>query len=111
MHRLLLSYFGNVGARMVAGIPVRDCTGGFKCFRSDVLRSIDLKKVGSSGYSFQVEMNFYVWKKGFKIVEIPIVFTDRRIGTSKMSTKIIREGLVLLWKLRLMSIFLYRKRI
>lgn len=111
MHRLLLSYFGNVGARMVAGIPVRDCTGGFKCFRSDVLRSIDLRKVGSSGYSFQVEMNFYVWKKGFKIVEIPIVFTDRRIGTSKMSTKIIREGLVLLWKLRLMSIFLYRKRI
>lgn len=111
MHRLLLSYFGNVGARMVAGIPVRDCTGGFKCFRSDVLRSIDLRKVGSSGYSFQVEMNFYVWKKGFKIVEIPIVFTDRRIGTSKMSTKIIREGLVLLWKLRLMSIFLYRKRV
>jgi dolichol-phosphate mannosyltransferase len=110
MSRLLISYFGNVGARIVAGIPVKDCTSGFKCFHSEVLKSINLNKVGSSGYSFQVEMNFHVWKQGFTIVEIPIIFTDRRIGESKMSTKIVREALVLLWKLRLMSIFYSGKR-
>ncbi len=105
MRRLLLSYFGNKGARIVAGVPIKDCTSGFKCFKSKVLRNINLNKIGSSGYSFQVEMNYHVWKLGFRIVEIPIVFTDRKIGVSKMSTKIIREALVLLWKLRLMSIF------
>lgn len=110
MSRLLISYFGNIGARLVAGIPVKDCTSGFKCFRSKVLKSINLKKVGSSGYSFQVEMNFHVWKQGFRIVEIPIVFTDRKLGISKMSTKIVREALLLLWKLRFMSIFYSRKR-
>ncbi len=110
MSRLLISYFGNIGARIVAGIPVKDCTSGFKCFHSKVLKSINLNKVGSSGYSFQVEMNFYVWKQGFNIVEIPIIFTDRKIGESKMSTKIVREALILLWKLRLMSIFYPGKR-
>ncbi len=110
MSRLLISYFGNIGARIVAGIPVKDCTSGFKCFHSKVLKSINLNKVGSSGYSFQVEMNFHVWKQGFTIVEIPIIFTDRRVGESKMSTKIVREALILLWKLRLMSIFYSGKR-
>ncbi len=110
MSRLLLSYFGNLGARIVAGIPVQDCTGGFKCFKSKVLRSLNLNKVASSGYSFQVEMNYYVWRQGFKIVEIPIVFTDRKIGVSKMSTKIVQEALALLWKLRLMSLFSARKK-
>lgn len=110
MKRLLLSYFGNMAVRFVAGVPVKDCTAGFKCFKSDVLRSINFNKVGSSGYSFQVEMNYYVWKQGFNIVEIPIVFTDRKIGVSKMSTKIVQEALGLLWKLRLMSIFSSRKR-
>ncbi len=110
MHRLLISYFGNIGARIIAGIPVKDCTGGFKCFRREVLQNINLNRVGSSGYSFQVEMNYHVWKRGFNIVEIPIVFTDRRFGVSKMSTKIVREALVLLWKLRFMSIFSKRKR-
>ncbi len=110
MSRLLLSYFGNIGARLIAGVPVKDCTGGFKCFKSHVLRSINLNRVGSSGYSFQVEMNYHVWKLGFNIVEIPIVFTDRKLGVSKMSTKIVREALVLLWKLRFMSIFFKRKR-
>lgn len=104
MSRLLLSYFGNLGARIVAGIPVKDCTGGFKCFRRRVLENINLSRIGSSGYSFQVEMNYHVWKKGFRIIEIPIIFTDRRRGVSKMSTKIVREALVLLWKLRLQSI-------
>lgn len=104
MSRLLLSYFGNLGARVVAGVPVKDCTGGYKCFRRSVLQTLNLDKIGSSGYSFQVEMNYYVWKKGFRIVEIPIVFTDRQFGESKMSTKIVKEALLLLWKLRLLSL-------
>lgn len=105
MKRLLISFFGNIGARLIAGIPVKDCTGGFKCFRSRVLKQISLDKIGSSGYSFQVEMNYHVWRNGFKITEIPIVFYDRQRGVSKMSTKIIREALVLLWKLRFLSMF------
>jgi len=109
MGRLLLSYFGNLGARIVAGVPIKDCTGGFKCFRRSVLKAVDLGRIGSSGYSFQVEMNYHVWKKGFRIVEIPIVFTDRQRGASKMSTKIVREALVLLWKLRFRSMFSRRK--
>jgi dolichol-phosphate mannosyltransferase len=110
MSRLLISYFGNVYARMVTGIPVRDCTGGFKCFRRAVLEALDFRSIASSGYSFQIEVNFYAWKKGFRIREIPIVFTDRRRGASKISRGIIREGLVLvLWKLRIAPLF-RRKR-
>jgi dolichol-phosphate mannosyltransferase len=105
MSRLLLSYFASFFVRIIVGIPIRDCTAGFKCFRRQVLEKINLAKIDSSGYSFQIEMNYYAWKKRFRIVEIPIVFTDRQRGTSKMSTKIIREALVLLWKLRLLSIF------
>lgn len=106
MSRLLLSYFANMYARIVTGIPVRDCTGGFKCFRRRVLESLDLKNIGSSGYSFQIEVNFFTWKKGFRIAEIPIVFTDRKRGASKMSGGIIREALVIvLWKLRIVQMF------
>ncbi len=105
LSRLLLSYFGNVAARLIAGIKIQDCTGGFKCFRADTLRALNLDKIGSAGYSFQVEMNFHVQKKGLTIKEIPIVFTDRERGVSKMSTKIIREALGLLWKLRFLSMF------
>lgn len=105
MSRLLISYVGNLYARKVAGIPVRDCTGGFKCFRREVLEGINLGRISSSGYSFQIEVNYVTWKKGYRIAEIPIVFTDREHGESKMSTKIIREALVLLWKLRFMSLF------
>jgi len=106
MPRLLLSYFANMYARIVTGIPVRDCTGGFKCFRRKVLESLDFKTIGSSGYSFQIEVNFFAWKKGFTIAEIPIVFTDRKRGASKMSGHIIREALVIvLWKLRIVQMF------
>jgi dolichol-phosphate mannosyltransferase len=105
MSRLLLSYFANQLTRFLIGIPLRDITAGFKCFRREVLESIDFEKVSSSGYSFQVELNYFVWKKGFRIAETPIVFTDRRRGVSKMSSKIIREGLFLIWKLRLVSLF------
>jgi dolichol-phosphate mannosyltransferase len=106
MSRLLVSYFGNVYARIVTGIPVRDCTGGFKCFRRQVLEALDFDSIASSGYSFQIEVNFYSWKKGFRILEIPIVFTDRKRGASKISRGIIREALVLvLWKLRIAPLF------
>ena len=105
MKRLLLSYCASIVARIITGLPLRDCTAGFKCFRRAVLEKISLDTIDSSGYAFQIEMNFFTWKNKFRIAEIPIVFTDRQRGTSKMSTKIIREALVLLWKLRFVSIF------
>jgi dolichol-phosphate mannosyltransferase len=104
MSRLLLSYFANIVTRVITGVPVRDCTAGFKCFRRQVLERINLDKIDSSGYSFQIEVNYMAWKNGFRIREIPIVFTDRRRGVSKMSTKIVREALILLWKLRFLSL-------
>ncbi len=105
MRRLLLSFFASVYTRIITGMPVRDATGGFKCFRRKVLESIDLDKVQSNGYSFQIEMTFKAYKKGFKIKEIPIVFMDRVKGTSKMSKKIVYEAVFMVWKLRLRSIF------
>ncbi len=97
--RLLLSYFANVYARFVTGLPVWDATGGFKCFRASVLQSIDLARVKSNGYAFQIEMSFRAWKRGFRIVEIPIVFVDRTEGTSKMSKSIVREAVWMVWRL------------
>jgi len=105
MSRLLLSYFANVYTRIITGLPVRDSTGGFKCFRREVLEGIDLDVIKSNGYTFQIEVSMRVWKKGFKIKEIPIVFTDRQEGASKMKKKIIREAIWMVWYLRLMSIF------
>ncbi|MFP4164940.1 MAG: polyprenol monophosphomannose synthase [Chitinispirillaceae bacterium] len=105
MSRLLLSYFANRFARIVTGLPITDCTGGYKCFRRKLLETIDLDNIASSGYSFQIELNYFAWKKGFALKEIPIVFTDRKRGESKMSTRIIREALFLIWKLRISSIF------
>ena len=105
MSRLLLSYFANTYTRIVTGIPLRDATGGFKCFRREVLEAIDLDAVHSSGYSFQIEMSMRVWKKGYKIKEIPIIFYDRVAGDSKMSKKIVREAIWMVWLLRLKSMF------
>ena len=105
MARLLLSYYANVYTRFVTGIPIRDATGGFKCFRREVLETIDLDAVQASGYMFQIEMNMRTWKKGFRIKEIPIIFTDRVAGQSKMSKKIMREAMWMVWALRLKSIF------
>lgn len=99
--RLLLSYFANLYTRIVTGMPVKDGTGGFKCFKRKVLESINLDAIHSNGYSFQIEMNFITWKKGFPIIEIPITFVDRVEGTSKMSKKIVREAILIVWKLRL----------
>jgi dolichol-phosphate mannosyltransferase len=98
--RLMLSYFANVYARFVTGLSVFDATGGFKCFRRKVLQAIDLNDVRSNGYAFQIEMSFRAWKKGFRIVEIPIVFVDRTEGSSKMSKKIVREAVWMVWRLR-----------
>jgi len=102
--RLLLSYFANLYSRIITGMPVKDGTGGFKCFRRIVLESINLNNIRSNGYSFQIEMNFITWKKGFKVIEIPITFVDRVQGTSKMSKKIVREAIFMVWKLRIKSI-------
>lgn len=98
--RLMLSYFANVYARAVTGLNVFDATGGYKCFRRRVLEAIDLTDVRSNGYAFQIEMSFRAWKKGFRIVEIPIVFVDRTEGSSKMSKKIVREAVWMVWRLR-----------
>ncbi|HEX7090216.1 MAG TPA: polyprenol monophosphomannose synthase [Longimicrobiales bacterium] len=103
--RLLLSYFANVYARVVTGLPVADATGGYKCFRSAVLRAIDLDRVESEGYAFQIEMSLRAWKRGFRIGEIPIVFVDRTLGESKMSKRIIWEAVWKVWKLRLLDLF------
>ncbi len=103
MRRLLLSYFANKYTRFITGMPIQDATGGFKCFRRKVLESINLDKIRSNGYAFQIEMTFKTWKKGFKVGEIPIVFVDRVKGTSKMSKKIVREAVVMVWKLRIRS--------
>lgn len=105
LSRLLLSYFANRYTRFITGLPMCDSTGGYKCFRREVLESINLDKIHSGGYSFQIEMNFKAWKNGFRIKEIPIIFIDRAIGKSKMSKKIVREAVIMVWLLKIKSIF------
>jgi dolichol-phosphate mannosyltransferase len=100
LRRLFLSLGANVYTRLVTGMPIRDATGGFKCFRREVLEAIPLERIRSDGYSFQIEMNYQAWKRGFAIREIPIVFTDRRVGVSKMNRKIIVEAIWMVWRLR-----------
>jgi dolichol-phosphate mannosyltransferase len=100
MSRLLLSYGANIYARIVTGLRLDDSTGGFKCFRRKVLEAIDLDDVRSNGYAFQIEMSFRASRKGFRIMEIPIVFVDRTEGTSKMSGHIVREAVFMVWRLR-----------
>ena len=104
LSRLLISYFANRYSAIITGLPVRDSTGGFKCFRREVLESIDLSKVKSTGYTFQIEMTLRAYTRGFRIKEIPIVFYDRIRGNSKMSFHIAREAVWMVWKLRLMKI-------
>jgi dolichol-phosphate mannosyltransferase len=102
--RLLLSIGANEYARWITGLPLADSTGGFKCFRREVLEAIDFEKVRSNGYAFQIEMSFRAWKKGFRLVEVPIVFTDRVEGQSKMNKRIVREAIWMVWWLRLQSL-------
>jgi len=100
MSRLILSYAANIYARAVTGLKLGDGTGGFKCFRREVLAAIPLDQVKSNGYAFQIEMSFRAWKKGFRIAEIPIVFHDRTEGESKMSKGIVQEAIWMVWRLR-----------
>ena len=102
--RLILSYGANVYARAITGLPVADATGGYKCFRRQVLEDIALDRVESEGYAFQIEMSFRAWKLGYRIGEIPIVFVDRTAGESKMSKRIVREAVWRVWKLRFLAI-------
>lgn len=104
MGRLLLSFFANKYVRWVTGMPLTDATGGFKCFRRKVLEGIDLGKVRSNGYSFQIEMSFRATRKGFRLLEIPIVFVDRMEGQSKMNKKIVREAIWMVPWLRLSAL-------
>jgi len=105
MQRLMLSKFANIYSSFVTGMSIKDATGGYKAFRKKVLQAIDLDEIKSNGYSFQIEMTFKAWKKGFRIKEISIIFVDRVKGTSKMSKKIVREAIIMVWKLRLASMF------
>ncbi len=102
LRRLILSCGANIYTRIITGLPLTDSTGGFKCFRREALQEMPLDKIRSDGYSFQIEMNYMCWKKGFRIKEIPIIFTDRRVGVSKMSKKIVLEAVFLVWRLRFM---------
>ena len=104
LHRLILSYGANIYSRIISGLPLKDATGGFKCFRAEALRKIDLKAIHSNGYGFQIEMNYRLWKLGCKIKEISIIFIDRRSGVSKMNKKIIWEAIFLVWKLKFMNV-------
>ena len=103
--RLLLSLAANLYARIVTGLPLSDSTGGFKCFRRVVLEAIYLDDVRSNGYAFQIEMSFRAWREGFRLKEIPIIFHDRVEGHSKMSKRIVREAIWMVWWLRLQALF------
>lgn len=105
MGRVLMSYYASVYVRWITGMPFHDATAGFKCYRSEVLKAINLDKIRFKGYAFQIEMKFTAWKMGFKIVEVPIIFTDRKEGTSKMSSGIFKEAFFGVMYLRLSSIF------
>jgi dolichol-phosphate mannosyltransferase len=98
--RQLISRGGSVYARLILGLGIRDLTGGFKCFRAEVLRAIDLDTVNSTGYAFQIELTYRALRRGFRVVEVPIVFEDRRVGQSKMSRAIVFEALAMVWKIK-----------
>jgi dolichol-phosphate mannosyltransferase len=104
LSRLILSYSANLYTRLITGLPVRDATGGFKCFRRRALEAVNLDHVKSDGYSFQIEMSYKIWRKGFRIVEIPITFVDRRAGVSKMNQRIVWEAAGMVWRLRFMDL-------
>ncbi|HEY7727376.1 MAG TPA: polyprenol monophosphomannose synthase [Candidatus Eisenbacteria bacterium] len=102
--RLILSYGANLYTRIITGLPIKDATGGYKCFRRQVLAALDFDRVKSDGYGFQIEINYKAWRKKFRIKEIPILFVDRRAGVSKMSRRIIWEAAWMVWRLRLLDL-------
>jgi len=103
LRRLLLSYCANMYSRFITRLPLKDTTGGFKCFRREVLETINLDRIKSSGYSFQIEMNFKAWKEGFRLSEIPIIFVDRTVGKSKMNYAIFFEAVFMVLRLKLIG--------
>lgn len=105
MGRVLMSYYASAYVRFVTRMKVRDTTAGFICYRNTVLKAIDMNKIKFTGYAFQIEMKFTAWKLGFKIIEVPIIFTDRTLGESKMSKGIFREAILGVITLRLNSLF------
>ena len=100
-----MSYFASIYVRMITGMKIRDTTAGFKCYRRDVLENIKPELIRSVGYAFQIEMKFNAWKMGYKIVEIPIIFTERKMGTSKMTGGIFNEALWGVLRMKIRSIF------
>ena len=111
MGRVLISYFASVYVRFITRMKIRDATAGFKCYRKKVLETIDLEKIRFKGYAFQIEMKFTAWKHGFNIVEIPIIFTDRKLGNSKMSGKIVYEAIWGVIKMKIGSWFRSYKKV
>ena len=104
LRRLMLSYGANVYTRLITGLRIMDCTSGFKCFRRSLLERIDLARITSDGYSFQIERHFRCAELGARICELPIIFIDRRVGQSKMSKRIVREAVLMVWRLKLDSL-------
>jgi dolichol-phosphate mannosyltransferase len=100
LRRKIVSRGGSLYARTILGVPVRDLTGGFKCFRREVLEAVDLPTVECSGYAFQIELTWRALRKGFRVVEVPIVFAERRVGRSKMSGRIVAEAMAKVWSMR-----------
>lgn len=111
MGRVLMSYCASMYVRFVTRMKVMDTTAGFKCYKIEVLKSIDFDKIRSKGYGFQIEMKFTAWKLGFNIVEVPIIFTDRKMGASKMSGGIFNEALWGVLRMKLGSFFRKYKRL
>ena len=109
LQRLIISYGANIYTRLVTRLPVRDATGGFKCWRREALEAINLDGVRSQGYSFQIEMTYRAWLKGFRITEIPIIFVDRTVGESKMTRSIMLEAAVMIPRLRIWKLFGWHK--
>ena len=102
--RLFISYMASHYVRIITGLPVKDPTGGFKCIKISTLKTINLDKILSDGYSFQIEMTYRIWLKNFSIKEIPIIFTERQAGKSKLSKKIVREAIYMVWKLKILAV-------
>lgn len=110
MGRVLMSYYASAYVRLITGMKVRDTTAGFKCYTKKVLEAVDFDKIRFTGYAFQIEMKYTAWKLGFNIVEVPIIFTDRTLGESKMNKKIFKEAIFGVINLRLRSLRgVYRK--
>ena len=105
IRRLIISYGANIYTRLITGLPVKDATGGFKCWKREVLESLDLDNVRSQGYSFQIEMTYRAWLQNFKIKEVPIIFVDRTIGESKMNRSVMLEAAIMIPRLRLWKFF------